>query len=163
MLTHERLRQLVDYDPETGLFARRTDSSNRRFKAGENTGSSTGRFVSIWLDGKPYLAHRIAWFWMPDRQIDHRNLDGNDNRWSNLRLATASQNGMNRRAGRGASGLKGVHFIANTEKCGSKPWRARITKDGRHHFLGLFATREEAKAAYDAAAQRIHGEFARLA
>lgn len=163
MLTHERLKELLHYDPETGVFTRLVDTGKGRFKAGTVSGGvSGGRYRAQWIDGKSYLEHRVAWFWMtgcwPKYQIDHKNLDKCDNRWSNLRESTISQNAMNR-CGRAASGMKGVYFVKNEKKCGSKRWRAII--NGRH--LGLFNTLEEAGAAYISAAKVLHGEFARLA
>jgi hypothetical protein len=167
MLTQERLKELLDYDPETGVFTRVTDSSNRRFKAGATAGavSKNGRYRQQWIDGRPYLEHRVAWLWMtgkfPEHQIDHVNLDKCDNRWENLRESTISQNAMNR-SGRARSGAKGVYFVNDPAKCGSKPWRSSICKDGRIYVLGLFYTREDAAAAYAVAASRLHGEFARV-
>lgn len=166
VLTHERLRHLFNYDPETGILTRRVDSSTGRHKTGERAGCAGTRFRNIWIDDKQYGEHRIIWFWMtgalPTHQIDHRNLSGLDNRWINLREATASENGMNRR-GRSKSGAKGVYFQANPDKCGSKPWKVSIAKEGKAHHVGMFETIEEAQAAYAAAALRLHGEFARIA
>jgi hypothetical protein len=165
MLTHERLREVLNYDPETGIFTRRIDLHKGRHKAGQRTGTQNNRFRFQWIDDRPYLEHRIAWFWMtgnwPKHQIDHKNLNAFDNRWANLREATVSQNAMNRK-GRSKSGAKGVYFIADKNKCGSKPWRVHIMKEGKRHYIGLFSTLDEAKAAHAVAATRLHGEFARL-
>lgn len=172
MLTQERLKELLDYDPETGVFTRLVDTclgryGKGRYKAGTVSGGiSGGRYRVQWIDGKPYLEHRVAWLWMtgdwPEHQIDHENLDKIDNRWVNLRESTPSQNSMNR-SGRARSGAKGVYFQSNPAKCGSKPWKASIMREGKAHHLGLFETVEEAAAAYQAAAISLHGEFARLA
>lgn len=86
---------------------------------------------------------------------DHINCNTLDNRRSNLREATASQNGANRRPWRKLP--KGVYL----EKSGK--WRAQIKALHKVHYLGLFNTMDEAKAAYDKAASELHGEFARLA
>jgi Demerecviridae HNH endonuclease len=165
-LTQARLRQLLHYDPKTGVFTRLMDTGGGRFKAGTVAGCSNGRYREIWIDGERYSEHRIAWMWMmgsfPREQIDHKNLNKKDNRWTNLREATISQNAMNRPT-RARSGAKGVNFIVNGKKAGRKRWRAVITEGGKIHRLGTFLTREEAKAAYDAAAARLHGEFARVA
>jgi HNH endonuclease/AP2 domain len=85
--------------------------------------------------------------------VDHVNGNGLDNRRSNLRAATTSQNAMNRRPqGRH---LKGVTRLP------SGRWQAGIKHEGRSLHLGMFATEVEAAAAYDAAARRLFGEFAR--
>lgn len=86
--------------------------------------------------------------------VDHWNGDGLDNRRSNLRLATRTQNAFNRGA-RNVIGLKGV------SRNGSG-YRAAITAYRITHHLGTYGTAEEAARAYDAKAVELHGEFARL-
>ena len=88
--------------------------------------------------------------------IDHINHNGLDNRRSNLRFATESQNQQNRRvSSRSRLGLKGVYFDAKRGK-----YVAAIQKDKRKQTLGLFETAEEAKVAYDKAAYTLHEQFA---
>lgn len=90
--------------------------------------------------------------------IDHINLNTLDNRRCNLRVATFSQNGMNRgKYSRNTSGYKGVSW---DKECGK--WRAQIMKQGKPYKIGRFDTPEEAYAAYCATALELHGEFARL-
>jgi hypothetical protein len=90
---------------------------------------------------------------------DHINGNGLDNRRSNLRAATKAENGRNRGVQRNSkSGLKCVYF----EKRRSK-WRASIKVDGKRKHLGYFDTPEGASLAYQAAAKRYYGEFARAA
>ncbi len=87
---------------------------------------------------------------------DHINGDGLDNRRSNLREATVSENGHNRRRDSdGQSGFKGVSWHARSGK-----WQALIRANGPQRFLGYFATAGEAARAYDAAARELHGSFA---
>jgi hypothetical protein len=91
-------------------------------------------------------------------RIDHRDRNGLNNQRSNMRSATAVQNGQNRGAAkRSKHGLKGIHYRPDCNK-----WRALIKADGRPIHLGYFATRELAAAAYDAAATKYFGEFANL-
>ena len=88
------------------------------------------------------------------RQGDHANRNTLDNRRSNLRIASHSQNTCNRRLpSHSSSGFRGV-----TPDRGL--WKAVITFEGRKHFLGRFQTKELAHAAYCEAAQQLHGEFA---
>lgn len=89
---------------------------------------------------------------------DHINGDGLDNRRCNLREATVSQNGHNRRRDRdSASGFKGVSWHARSGK-----WQVLIRANGPQRFLGYYATAEEGARAYDAAARELHGDFAAL-
>lgn len=138
------------YDPTTGKLWRRAGCEN------------ANGYRQIWFDGKQHMEHRVAWFlfygkW-PDRQVDHINGDRSDNRISNLRLATNSENLCNRRKPRNnTSGYKGVSWI---KRYGA--WQATIRVKGKNKNLGLFATREGAADAYRQAALRYHGEFANL-
>jgi hypothetical protein len=88
--------------------------------------------------------------------VDHINLNGLDNRRTNLRPATRAQNMHNRRLNaNNTSGYKGV------SRDRSK-WRAHIKLNSRQRSLGTFATPEQAARAYDAAARELFGQFARL-
>lgn len=87
--------------------------------------------------------------------VDHASGDKTNNRRENLRIATQTQNARNTRiAVNNTSGFKGVSETAEGR------WRARITVDRVELRLGNFDTREQAAAAYDAAALKFHGEFA---
>jgi hypothetical protein len=154
-LTAERLRELLDYEPETGIFRWR---KSRQVKAGTRAGCQYGACRTIHIDRVQHYAHRLAWLYVygehPPHEIDHVNGDPSDDRIVNLRSCTHRENSLNRR-GRGASGLKGVCQRANGR------WCATISLDGKNTHLGSFDTKEEAAAAYDAAARRHYGEFAR--
>lgn len=90
--------------------------------------------------------------------IDHRNGDGLDNRRANLRITTQAQNCANTRIrSNNKSGFKGVSW-----KKGSNAWVAQIRRNDKSYHLGLFADREEAARAYDAAAVEFFGEYARI-
>lgn len=94
------------------------------------------------------------------RQSDHINTaETLDNRRTNLRIATRSENQCNRRLqANNTCGVKGVRFHKKARK-----WQSEIQLKGRKYYLGLFLTIEAAKEAYDSAALRLHGDFARLA
>jgi hypothetical protein len=90
--------------------------------------------------------------------VDHRDGDGLNNQRANLRKASHAQNMQNQMVSvNNTSGYKGVHFAFEKRK-----WQARIMANGKRISLGLFATPEEAALAYNDAAERLHGEFARL-
>lgn len=158
MLTAERLRELLYYDPETGVFMwlMRT---NRRIQVGDVAGSfdKAAGYVHIRLDGKLYKAHRLAWLWVygvwPVDQIDHINTVRHDNRIANLREASNQLNGENRRRVRSdnKSGFLGVGFDTKTERL-----YARIQINGKSKHLGRFETPELAHAAYLAAKREHH-------
>lgn len=165
MLTQLRLKELFHYDPHTGVFTRVVSRGNgNRWKAGQIAGSinKVNNYVELWVDGKSYTAHRLAFLYMtgafPPANVDHINLDRSDNRWVNLRPSTQLQNTWNiPRSRRNTSGFKGVSLRKDTMK-----WAARIKANGRYLSLGSFDTPEEAAAVYARAAQQFRGEFARV-
>lgn len=144
-ITVERLREVLHYDPLTGLFKWR--SSRRKCIPGQTAGTTRkNSYVIIRVDYVQYYAHRLAWLYMngrlPVEQIDHINRVKNDNRWANLREATQKQNGENRPPIIGTrSGVTGV-----TKHLRDNLWVARITHNRKKITLGYFKTIEEATA-----------------
>lgn len=161
-ITSDRLKEIVSYEPETGIFRWRARASNR-VKVGSPAGTVKNGYRYIRIDGHAYRASRLAWLYVtgewPTGEIDHADTDRLNDRWANLREATSAQNkhstGLRRD---NTSGVKGVHFEA-----GRNRWRARIRIGRRNVALGYFQTKEQAAAAYQAAASKFHQEFARLA
>ena len=155
--TYQRVREVLDYDPDTGLFRWRV-ATGRRARVGAVAGARHNQdYIHIGIDGHRILAHRLAWLWMtgswPIAEIDHINKDRSDMRWSNLRQASHAQNGANRGANKNNKlGIKGVRFNHGS-------FYARIWKDGRQIKLGRFRTAKEATAAYLMAARELHREF----
>lgn len=163
-LTAEYVRSILDYDPETGIFVWKwradcPDVWNIRFArtpAGSpvTKGRNKGR-VLISIDRRDYLAARLAWVYMtgswPNGQVDHRDTDHANDRWTNLRDATHSQNMFNRRRPRNnTSGFVGVGWDCTRDK-----WQVHVgTK-----MIGRFDTMEAAIAARIAAVRETKGEF----
>lgn len=172
MLTCEILRQLLNYDPVTGVFTWKirpgsdqpTNSWNTRF-VGKVAGSRNRYgYLSIRVGSRAYRAHRLAWLYMtggwPQDEIDHIDCDKLNNRFSNLRDCGHAENAWNRPAQRGnKSGLKGVSLSSK----GARRYYSSIRASGKRVHLGCFHTAEEAHSAYVEAATRLHGEFVRTA
>jgi hypothetical protein len=157
----ERLRELLSYDPVSGVISWRVPGPGRR--RGNAGHQVPGGYLHIGIDRKVHYGHRIAWAlhygaW-PDALIDH--IDGNpaNNCIENLRTATRAQNNRNKKIGSlNTSGIKGVRWDAPTKK-----WRAQIKVDYKTIWLGNFDTKEDAARAYLSAAEKHFGEFARAA
>jgi hypothetical protein len=156
-LTAAKLRDVLHYDPETGVFT--WVAARQKVRVGEKAGciENTG-YVRIRLFRRIYCAHRLAWLYMtgewPVDFVDHINGARADNRWANLRAATKSQNMSNsRRIASNTTGLKGVSRAGNR-------FRASIQINGQARHLGSFRNAEDAHAAYLAAARQNFGEFA---
>ena len=157
-LTAERLRSLLSYDAETGVFVWLA-STNGRIKVGDIAGSFNNKgYIAIGCDGKEHKAHRLAWLWIhgawPSKQIDHIDGDKSNNRLANLREATNTENQQNRRRARRdnkSGGLIGAQFHRHTGKYTSK-----IGVGGKSIYLGLFDTAKLAHEAYVKAKRELH-------
>jgi hypothetical protein len=166
-ITQERLRELLDYDPETGIFRWRVASSpyarHHTYAVGDVAGHSQSRgYLAMWLDGRKYLAHRLAWLYvhgvMPDDDMDHVNRTRTDNRIENLRPASRVQNNGNAALPKhNTSGVKGVRWHKQRGK-----WVAQISIGNRCRYLGIFGSKDDAADAYRKAAQEHFGEFAKV-
>lgn len=160
-LSRDRLLEVLDYDQESGLFEWKISTSDR-VKPGDLAGGpGTGGYTMIGIDGLRYRAHRLAWLYIyglwPSRGLDHRNGIPDDNRISNLREATQTQNNANsKRSTRNTSGLKGVSLFRPTGR-----WQAQIRIYRQSIHLGFYSTREEAHRIYCDKARELFGEFAR--
>ncbi len=164
------IARLVHYDPKTGIFtwlprprcmfrqecSWRTWNTRFAFKpAGrvDNLG-----YVSISFGGKKVKAHRLAYFvthgGCPEL-LDHINGRPADNRISNLRQASPSQNGMNRAMDRrNKSGCKGISWHKKAGK-----WQVHVRSNGSVHYCGLFIDLDAARSARERKAIELHGEF----
>src|SRR5262245_33505102 len=113
-LTAERLREVLDYDPSTGVFKSNGGRCGSRVGATLVGTVRPDGYREIRIDWQRYLAHRLAWLHVhgswPAGDIDHVNGNPSDNRIVNLRLATRTQNNANSRRRPNTSGFKGVHF-----------------------------------------------------
>lgn len=156
-LTHERLLEMLHYDPVTGMFTRRVTVGS--FKVGEVAGSLDRQrgYIRLTIDGTSYHAHRIAWFYVhgkwPLHDVDHRDTIKHHNWIDNLRDVSDRVNQENIRRARpdNRSGLLGVCL-----RPGNLRPTASIQVCGKRMHLGVFDTPDLAHAAYVAAKRELH-------
>ena len=150
-LTAEKLRELLHYEPATGIFTWKVRTSTR-VKAGDAAGCLDGPgYLQIKVCSRKYRAHRLAWLYMygewPEDQLDHVNRVRTDNRIANLRDVSHKQNMQNAsKSSNNTSGHPGVVWDKSISK-----WRAQIMHNYKRIYLGLFTTLEEALSARKAA------------
>jgi hypothetical protein len=156
MITQEQLKEFLEYDKETGVFIRKIDWY--KSKKGDIAGTDDGRgYKKIWILGKKYLLHRLAWLYVygkfPDNDIDHINGNPSDNRIENLRDVSKSCNLQNqsRMHKNNKSGMLGV--VAHYGK-----YRAQLTIKGITLKSKRFESKEEAHAEYIKMKRFYHGE-----
>lgn len=165
MLTTEDLRTILRYNPESGQFHWIRPPTPSKVKIGDRAGTlMSDGYRSITINRKMHKEHRLAWLYMtgewPSGRLDHENRMRDDNRFSNLRPATYSQNAANRHSW-SKYGLKG---ISPNPRCKTNPWRAAIERrvNGQRVYksLGVYKTMEEAHQAYLTALREFHPEHA---
>lgn len=158
-LALDRLKSILNYDPTTGVFTWRASARNGWVGRRAGSVNETSGYRRIYIDGRFYAEHRLAWFYIhgewPSADIDHRNRQRIDNRLIAIRQATRSENSANRkRRVDNILGIKGVR------RKGAGRFEARIMKDGVAIQIGTFDSEKEAAAAYHAKAVELFGEFA---
>ena len=156
------LRQLIDYDPETGALVWRVRDVSFFTDGGKSAIHSMRVWNAIYANkpalsykglngyfqggilGRPYRAHRVAWAiysgaW-PEHEIDHINGKRSDNRIANLRSATSQENSKNRAISiKNTSGATGVSWREDHSR-----WVASIHKNGKPKYIGSFKSKDEA-------------------
>lgn len=159
-----RIREMLSYDPETGIFRWLKTANSNGARQGQQAGYvREDGYVEIAVANRPYRAHRIAWAFVhgewPQHLLDHINGDRSDNRIFNLRPATRATNLQNQTQPRSnnRSGYLGV-CVATRCKLSGLPtaWRATIKHDGRQLHLGNFPSPLIAHAVYVKAKRYLH-------
>ncbi len=151
----EQVKRHFNYDPETGIF---TSNVSKGKKVGH---LSSTKYICLSIsDTKLLKAHQVAFAIMKGfvpSAIDHIDLDRTNNKWSNLRIATPSQNqGNTTKQKNNKSGYKGVHWDNHKSSWMMSICKNRITYRSSHN------TKEEAYAAYCTMAEKLQGEFANV-
>lgn len=156
-ITQARLKALLHYDPDTGLF-RWVGRKHGRARNKNEAGCVEKRigYASIGVDGRVYRAHRLAWLYVygswPQGQLDHINHKKADNRIANLRDVTCAQNHQNRaRNTKSQTGQLGVTWHKRDAR-----WMAHIEASGKRHHLGYFKDLDAAIQARKAAERTYH-------
>lgn len=158
MITQNELHEILSYDEETGLFMWKKKKSGRQ--TSKPVGSSNDKgYLKICINGYRYYNHRLAWFYVhgewPTSFIDHINMNTQDNRISNLREASPSENLMNRGVNKNNScGVKGVNWNQFHKK-----YEAKIMSKGKLHRLGFFNEINDAENAVKELRESLHGKF----
>lgn len=138
-LSQNRLKELLHYNPNTGVFIRKVRSSNHKAKVGDIAGSINKRgYIQININNKKHYAHRLAFLYMegyfPENEVDHINRDTADNKWENLRHVSRSCNLRNSsKSKNNKSGVVGVCWL-NREKL----WQSQIMVNRNNIKLGCY-------------------------
>jgi len=152
IITQNRLKELLSYDLDTGLFTWRI--SKLKVKKGVIAGTNFSGYTRIKVDRKSYLAHRLAWLYVHGyfpEFIDHINHERNDNRLINLREATRTDNARNvSKHKTNTSGVMGVSWRKDISK-----WAAFIRIDNKIKHLGCFINIDDAVSARQDAEYRL--------
>lgn len=146
------LKKIYSYDPESGFFTRISDKKIC-------TLTNAGGYVVLTIKNKKYYAHRLAFLFMngeTPKEVDHKDGNRSNNSWKNLRSVERKQNCENRAPSGGLSKFKGV-----TKNGTSKLWRAKIKHNRKTIHLGYFKSEIQAAHAYNQAANKLFGEYAR--
>lgn len=160
MLTQEELKEVFNYNPDTGIFVWKI-SRGGKTKVGDIAGCNEAKGYWCIRYKKSYKAHRLAWLYVygrfPNGQIDHIDGDKSNNRINNLRECCQSENQRNVLIRKDStSGFKGVNQDKQTGR-----WRVRAQLHGKRRFLGSYTTPEEASKVYEAFTREHHKEFYR--
>lgn len=152
-LTQDRLKYLLNYDENTGIFTRLVSTSTNS-KAGKIVGSlRTDGYLTVHIDGYAYFLHRLVWLYVygtwPNYTIDHIDRIRTNNRLCNLRDVTQRENNKNSSV---MSEHIGVGFYPNKS---INNWHSRIKYNGESIHLGCFATKESAMEAYNTGLTKV--------
>jgi hypothetical protein len=157
MITQSELKQVLNYNQDTGIFTWKIDIG-KKYKAGQQLKSTQHGYIRITYKQKTYKAHRLAWLYvygkLPDNFIDHINGIRNDNRICNLRDVTHTENNQNQRKPHKSNKSSGL--LGTTWHIRDCRWQASIKSNGKTIFLGNFDDKYSAHNAYLNAKRLLH-------
>ncbi len=143
-LTQKRLKELVVYDPETGVFVNLVDRCSTARKGGIIGSHGKDGYLRANIGGSQHKLHRLAFLYMegyiPEYQVDHKNGIRTDNRWINLRHVSRLCNMQNqKKRNNNKSGFSGVYW----DKYGKK-WCAQSVVNNKHISIGCYTNKLDA-------------------
>ena len=154
-----KLGDRLAYDPVTGAFKWLVKPSKNRSIDDPVGHRRHDGYLTIGMQGREYLGHRVAWFLMtgefPEQEIDHIDGDPSNNKWNNLRLATRAENNRNTK-GYSNTGIKNVYYREGKRN----PFQVKIMVDGKNICVGSFTDLELAELVAEEARIKYHKEFA---
>jgi hypothetical protein len=154
MITQKELTEILHYDTLTGVFTWKK-YRNAKSPAGSKAGHPDKAYIRIRVFGKLYKAHRLAFLYMtgeyPEKDVDHVNHNGLDNRWENLRLVSRPENNKNKKPGKNnTSGKTGVAWAKKAQK-----WVVRLGGNKGRIHIGYFDSFSEAVSAREKAEKEL--------
>jgi hypothetical protein len=160
MITQQELKEILNYDANTGIFTWKNTNKYSNRKINAIAGGYDSGYIRVCINKKRYGGHQLAWLYIYGEiggfDIDHANGIKSDNRIVNLRKATVSENAYNRKlSSRNTSGIKGVTWHKK-----SKKWQVVVTVNKQHKYLGQFNDLEFAELVVSEARDLFHKDFA---
>ena len=159
MITQEELKELLNYDQDTGIFTWKV-SPARQVSSGDIAGTKRkDGYIQIKVDNELILSHRLAWIYMYGylpKYIDHINGQRDDNRITNIREVSNQQNSLNSKISKNnTSGIKGVYWDKSRNK-----WAVRLFVNGKCKFFKRFDDMDLAKLVIEEVRNKYHGKYA---
>jgi hypothetical protein len=159
MITQQELKELLHYNPETGIFTWKVSPARQVF-SGDIAGTKRkDGYIQIKVKNKLILSHRLAWIYMYGylpKYIDHINGQRDDNRIINIREVSNQQNSLNSKISKNnTSGIKGVYWDKSRNK-----WTVRLSIDGKCKFFKRFDDIDLAKLVIEEVRNKYHGKYA---
>ena len=159
MITQAELKELLNYDKNTGIFTWKISTSNRVYVGKEVSSKRNTGYISIGIKNKDYLAHRLAWLYVYGylpKYIDHINNIRSDNRIENLREVTRIQNNQNSSISK--NNTSKVKNVSWHKQC--KKWRVSLCVNNKRISFGLYNDLDLARLVAQEARNKYHKEYA---
>ena len=159
MITQQELKELLHYNPETGIFTWKVSTARRVSSGDVAVTKRKDGYIQIKLNNELILSHRLIWIYMYGylpKYIDHINGQRDDNRIINIREVSNQQNSLNSKISKNnTSGIKGVYWDKSRNK-----WTVRLAIDGKGKFFRRFDDIDLAKLVIEEVRNKYHGKYA---